>query len=183
MDVRRIPVIIVGAGVGGLATSALLAKHRIPSLLVEKRREVFIYPKARNLSFRTLEILRGLGVGAEVHAIAEGVSSMVVKSTLNSTEQRPGLGRRRHVLWHGRAQSRACRTVLPAEQIGTDPAGLCPGSRGRSALWRRAVVLRTARVRCDRRGVSWISPGTPTVHPTISSRRTVCTARCAKRSA
>ena len=91
MDVRRIPVIIVGAGVGGLATSALLAKHRIPSLLVEKRREVFIYPKARNLSFRTLEILRGLGVGAEVHAIAEGVSSMVVKSTLNSTEQRPGL--------------------------------------------------------------------------------------------
>ena len=35
MDVRRIPVIIVGAGVGGLATSALLAKHRIPSLLVE----------------------------------------------------------------------------------------------------------------------------------------------------
>ena len=59
MNVRRIPVLIVGAGVGGLATSALLAEHRIRSLLVERRREVFIYPKARNLSFRTLEILRG----------------------------------------------------------------------------------------------------------------------------
>jgi putative polyketide hydroxylase len=87
MDVRPTPVLIVGAGVGGLATSALLAKHRIPSLLVERRREVFIYPKARNLSFRTLEVLRGLGVGDAVHAVADGVSSMVVKSTLNSTEQ------------------------------------------------------------------------------------------------
>jgi 2-polyprenyl-6-methoxyphenol hydroxylase-like FAD-dependent oxidoreductase len=91
MNVRRTPVLIVGAGVGGLATSALLAKHRIPSLLVEKRPEVFFYPKARNLSFRTLEVLRGLGVGDDVHAVAEGVSSMVLKSTLNSTEQRQAL--------------------------------------------------------------------------------------------
>src|ERR1700755_1801316 len=91
MNVRRTPVLIVGAGVGVLATSALLAKHRIPSLLVEKRREVFVYPKARNLSFRTLEVLRGLGVGDAVHAVAEGVSSMVTKSTLNSAEQRQSL--------------------------------------------------------------------------------------------
>lgn len=49
----RIPVLIVGAGAGGLSMSALLARHGIRSLLVEKRREVFIYPKARNLSFRS----------------------------------------------------------------------------------------------------------------------------------
>src|SRR5271166_217090 len=55
----RVPVLIVGAGAGGLATSALLAKQGVRSLLVEKRREIFIYPKARNLSFRSLEILRG----------------------------------------------------------------------------------------------------------------------------
>jgi putative polyketide hydroxylase len=91
MNVSRIPVLIAGAGVGGLATSALLAKHRVPSLLVEKRREVFIYPKARNLSFRSLEVLRGLGVDDEVHAVADGVSSVVVKSTLNSTEERQAL--------------------------------------------------------------------------------------------
>ena len=91
MKSRRVPVVIVGAGVAGLATSALLAQHHVPSLLVERRREVFIYPKARNLSFRTLEILRGLGVGDEVHAVAEGVSSMVVKPTLNSTEQEQAL--------------------------------------------------------------------------------------------
>ncbi|WP_293326307.1 FAD-dependent monooxygenase [Mycobacterium sp.] len=83
-SVKRVPVLIVGAGAGGLATSALLAKHGVASLLVEKRREVFIYPKARNLSFRSSEILRGLGVGGEVHAVAEHVSDMVVKPTLNS---------------------------------------------------------------------------------------------------
>jgi putative polyketide hydroxylase len=84
----HVPVLIVGAGVGGLATSALLAKHGVSSLLVEKRREIFIYPKARNLSFRSLEILRGLGLADEVHAVADRVSHMVVKPTLNSAEEK-----------------------------------------------------------------------------------------------
>lgn len=87
MDVTRVPVLIVGAGAAGLTTSALLAKHGVRSLLVEKRSEVFIYPKARNLSFRSLEILRGLGLADEVHAIARGVSAMLSKPTLNSAEE------------------------------------------------------------------------------------------------
>jgi putative polyketide hydroxylase len=88
MNVTHVPVLIVGAGAGGLAASALLAKHGVGSLLVEKRREVFIYPKARNLSFRSLEVLRGLGLDDEVHAVADRVSDMVVKPTLNSAEEK-----------------------------------------------------------------------------------------------
>jgi 2-polyprenyl-6-methoxyphenol hydroxylase-like FAD-dependent oxidoreductase len=83
-EAKRVSVLIVGAGVAGLATSALLAKEGVSSLLVEKRREVFIYPKARNLSFRSIEILRRLGLGDAVHTVADGVSDMVVKPTLNS---------------------------------------------------------------------------------------------------
>ncbi|WP_082977252.1 FAD-dependent monooxygenase [Mycobacterium sp. 852002-50816_SCH5313054-b] len=79
---------VLGAGAGGLATSALLAKHGVRSLLVEKRREVFIYPKARNLSFRSLEILRGLGLSDQVHAVADHVSAMMVKPALNSPDER-----------------------------------------------------------------------------------------------
>src|SRR6201997_87774 len=83
----RVPVLIVGAGVGGLAMSALLGKHGVAALLVEKRREVFIYPKARNLSFRSLEILRGLGLSDQVHAVADHISAMVVKPALNSADE------------------------------------------------------------------------------------------------
>jgi putative polyketide hydroxylase len=87
MGDMHVPVLIVGAGAGGLAASALLAKHEVSSLLVEKRREVFIYPKARNLSFRSLEILRGLGLGDQARAVADRASGMVVKPALNSAEE------------------------------------------------------------------------------------------------
>ena len=90
-NIKRVPVLIVGAGVGGLATSALLARHGVGSLLVEKRREVFIYPKARNISFRTSEVLRRLGVGDAVHAVATGPSATVVKATLNSEVEEPAM--------------------------------------------------------------------------------------------
>lgn len=91
MAATHVPVLIVGAGVGGLATSALLAQHGVRSLLVEKRREFFLYPKARNLSFRSSEVLRGLGLRDEVRAVAEHVSAMVVRPTLNSAEEEPAL--------------------------------------------------------------------------------------------
>lgn len=89
--ILRVPVLIVGAGAAGLATSALLAQHDVRSLLVEKRGEVFIYPKARNLSFRSLEILRSLGLSDEVHAIGEHQPVVVTKPTLNSTTEEPAI--------------------------------------------------------------------------------------------
>jgi putative polyketide hydroxylase len=92
MDVTRVPVLIVGAGVGGLAMSALLAKDGVHSLLVERRPEIFVYPKARNVNFRTLEILRRLGVGDAVHEVAKQPSDTVVKATLNSAVEEPAAG-------------------------------------------------------------------------------------------
>lgn len=87
MNDSQVPVLIVGAGAAGLTAAALLAEHGVRSLLVERRREIFIYPKARNLSFRSLEVLRGLGLAEEVHAVADGISDMLTKPALNSTEQ------------------------------------------------------------------------------------------------
>lgn len=91
MNVTRVPVLIVGAGVGGLAMSALLAKDGVNSLLVERRGEVFVYPKARNVGFRTFEILRRLGVSDAVHAAAERPSDTVVKETVNGATQEPAV--------------------------------------------------------------------------------------------
>jgi putative polyketide hydroxylase len=115
MSVAHTPVLIVGAGAAGLATSALLAEHGIRSLLVEKRDEVFIYPKARNLSFRSLEILRELGLADEVHAVAQGVTEMVGKATLNSTEEWEALD--------------VAAIFAPFEGMSPEPAGqYCPQS-------------------------------------------------------
>ncbi len=110
-----VPVLIVGAGAGGLTTSALLAKHGVRSLVVEKRREIFLFPKARNLSFRSLEIMRGLGLAEQIHAIAEGVSDMVVKPALNSAEEKQALD--------------AHAIFSPFQALSPEPAGqYCPQS-------------------------------------------------------
>jgi len=116
MSNRRLPVLIAGAGVGGLSISAMLARHGVDSLLVEKRRATFIYPKARNLTFRSLEILRRLGVGDAVDAVAEHGSTMVCKETLSSPEQ-------------GKLFDFAS-TLASGERLSPEPYGrYCPQSR------------------------------------------------------
>jgi putative polyketide hydroxylase len=87
MSKHRSSVLIAGAGVGGLSMSTMLARRGVDSVLVEKRRATFVYPKARNLNFRSLEILRRLGVGDSVDAVAEHISTMVCKETLSSPEE------------------------------------------------------------------------------------------------
>ncbi|OBJ73411.1 FAD-dependent monooxygenase [Mycobacterium sp. 1274756.6] len=115
MTIKRVPVLIVGAGAAGLATAALLARHGVRSLLVERRREVFIYPKARNLSFRSLEILRGLGVADEVHAVAAGVSEMITKSALNRDDAERAID--------------IDEIFAPFDKLSPEPAGqYCPQS-------------------------------------------------------
>jgi 2-polyprenyl-6-methoxyphenol hydroxylase-like FAD-dependent oxidoreductase len=86
MSPPRYPVLIVGAGAVGLTASTLLAHHGVPSLTIEKRKAIFVYPKARNLTFRSLEILRRAGVGPTVDAAAHHISHMVSKKTLSSAE-------------------------------------------------------------------------------------------------
>jgi putative polyketide hydroxylase len=86
------PVLVVGAGAGGLSASTLLAHHGIQSLLVDRRREIFVYPKARNLTFRSLEILRGVGLGPAVNASADHISNVISKHTLSDAEVTPVWG-------------------------------------------------------------------------------------------
>ena len=86
MSTTRYPVLIVGAGAAGLTASTLLAHHGVRSLTIEKRKEIFLYPKARNLTFRSLEILRGVGLGSAVNSAAHYISHMVSKKTLSSAD-------------------------------------------------------------------------------------------------
>ncbi len=69
-DSGKIPVLIVGAGPVGLSTSLLLSYHGIRSLLVEQHPGTTVYPKARLINARTMEIFRQLGLEQAVRTIA-----------------------------------------------------------------------------------------------------------------
>src|SRR5713226_4090638 len=95
MSQEQVPVLIVGAGGAGLSLSLLLLQQGIHPLLIERRSDISIYPRARNLNFRTLEVLRGLGLAAEVRAAGTRLSQVIFKETLASREERildPGAG-------------------------------------------------------------------------------------------
>jgi putative polyketide hydroxylase len=88
MAQEHVPVLIVGAGGAGLSLSLLLHQQGIASMLVERRPDVSWVPRARNLNFRTLEVLRGLGLQEEVHAAGDRLIHSYLKETLASPEQK-----------------------------------------------------------------------------------------------
>lgn len=66
MAVEHVPVLIVGAGVTGLTASLFLAEHGVRSLLVERHGGTSIYPRARGVNGRTMELMRELGLESPI---------------------------------------------------------------------------------------------------------------------
>jgi putative polyketide hydroxylase len=70
MKTIEIPVLIVGGGPVGLFASILLSHHGVPSLLVERHTGTSLYPKARLINTRTMEIFRQCGLEQAVREIS-----------------------------------------------------------------------------------------------------------------
>jgi putative polyketide hydroxylase len=68
MTAEQLPTLIVGAGGAGLAAALLLLQQDLPAVVVERRDGISWIPRARNINFRTLEVLRSLGIADQVHA-------------------------------------------------------------------------------------------------------------------
>lgn len=66
----EVPVLIVGAGPAGMATSILLSRSGIRSLLVEKHPDTAHLPRAHIINQRTVEIFRHMGIEDRVLAAA-----------------------------------------------------------------------------------------------------------------
>ncbi len=66
MHNASMPVLIVGGGPVGLSTSLFLARHGVPSLLVERHEKTSIHPRARGINARTMELFRSLGLEESV---------------------------------------------------------------------------------------------------------------------
>ena len=60
------PVLIVGGSLVGLTAAALLAAHGVKPLVVERHAGTAIHPRAGHFQIRTIEILREMGLEAEV---------------------------------------------------------------------------------------------------------------------
>ncbi|MFC6883257.1 MULTISPECIES: FAD-dependent monooxygenase [Actinomadura] len=70
----EVPVLIVGAGPVGLSSAAFLGRHGVRALLVEKRADTSVLPRAPGLQARTMELFRAAGMGPEVRALEIGDS-------------------------------------------------------------------------------------------------------------
>lgn len=70
------PVLIVGGGGFGLATSIFLANLGVPSLLVERHAKPSPMPKARYLNQRTMEIFRQQGLADAIYDRAVPIQHM-----------------------------------------------------------------------------------------------------------
>jgi putative polyketide hydroxylase len=58
----RVPVLIAGGGVAGLTAALFLAQQGVRALLVERHPGTSIYPRARGLYGRSMELMRSLGL-------------------------------------------------------------------------------------------------------------------------
>src|SRR5580700_5572589 len=74
MSERKVPVLIVGAGLAGLTAAATLSWRGIRPLLVERHAAVSQNPRARSVNFRSMELLRLMGLEDEL--VAAGGGSM-----------------------------------------------------------------------------------------------------------
>ena len=58
----EVPVLIVGSSLVGMSTALLLGHHGIPALAVEHHRGTAIHPRAAQITQRSMEILRTVGI-------------------------------------------------------------------------------------------------------------------------
>jgi putative polyketide hydroxylase len=85
-----VPVIIVGGGPVGLSASIMLSYNQIKSLLIEKNSSTSVFPKARLINGRTMEVFRNFGVEDQIRSVAlppdESDHSIWVKTLADGTE-------------------------------------------------------------------------------------------------
>ena len=68
----EVPVLIVGGSLVGMSTALLLGHHGIRALAVEYHRGTAIHPRAAQVSQRTMEVFRTVGIEQIVREGSKG---------------------------------------------------------------------------------------------------------------
>lgn len=74
MTEERIPVLIAGGSLVGLATAVFLGMHGIPAVLVERNTGLSPHPRARGLNARSMELFRWAGVEDMIRSTPSAVA-------------------------------------------------------------------------------------------------------------
>ena len=83
MNEISVPVLIVGAGPAGLATSLLLSRYGVAHMLIEKYSGTAHTPRAHIVNQRTVEIFRHMGI--EDRLLAVGTPQHLMSNNVWST--------------------------------------------------------------------------------------------------
>lgn len=85
---ESVPVLIIGAGPAGLTAGLLLARLGIDSIIVDRRSQPSLLPRATGVNVRSMEVYRTLGLEGRIDAASmrtEGVPFLLVGETLASS--------------------------------------------------------------------------------------------------
>jgi 2-polyprenyl-6-methoxyphenol hydroxylase-like FAD-dependent oxidoreductase len=88
MHDKEVPVMIVGGSLVGMSTALLLGHHGIRALAVEHHRGTAIHPRAAQISQRTMEVFRTVGVEQIVRR--ESAKQFVQDGAINAVESLAG---------------------------------------------------------------------------------------------
>ncbi|WP_036496787.1 FAD-dependent monooxygenase [Nocardia sp. BMG111209] len=66
---EKIPVLVVGGSLVGLSAAVFLARHGVPTVVVEKHVGSATHPRAIGYTTRTLELFRAVGLDADIPVI------------------------------------------------------------------------------------------------------------------
>ena len=134
MEEHDVPVLVVGAGVAGMAVATTLARYGVRCLVVERRPEPSSLPRAMVVSTRSMELVRSWGLEGEV--LAGGVDAEMWLWECE-TLARASAGRAHPVGYPTRAQ---------AAMVSPNAPAVVPQDWLEEVLRRRLAVVPEARV-------------------------------------
>jgi len=122
----EVPVLIVGGSLVGMSTAVLLGHHGIPALVVEHHRGTAIHPRAAQISQRTMEILRALGVEPIVRR--KSGEQFVQDGAIMAVETLAG----KELAWFISNLNEGIRDVSPSERVFISQSLLEPVLKARA---------------------------------------------------